>query len=245
MTGYANDPTSGSMLPGQGKTNIVKLSPLNLDPKDKAVLCKAICVCSTQPDTGKDGQNLKQQCVSRNLRTLDSSMGYLSPYKPEINYRMDTDPPQPITDSAIATKAHDWLPGWIQKYWPGGSAGYTPNTGMIRRPDVVIVNDPSLPPTQDNIKNVVEIKFPPDTASREQMDAYEQIAGDPGKVVTMGPKDCDCSDEPQEQGLSSKVSELGNSFADTLKGLLRRRQPFAVPTLPGLPGLPTTPPLVP
>ena len=34
---------------------------------------------------------------------------------------------------------------------------------MSRRPDVVIVKDPNLPPTQDNIKHVVEIKFGTDT----------------------------------------------------------------------------------
>jgi hypothetical protein len=30
---------------------------------------------------------------------------------------------------------------------------------MVRRPDAVIVNDPTQPPTQGNIKKVVEIKF--------------------------------------------------------------------------------------
>ncbi|SDI45321.1 VRR-NUC domain-containing protein [Paraburkholderia phenazinium] len=60
---------------------------------------------------------------------------------------------------------------------------YTPGEGDIRRPNVVIVNNPSLPPTQDNIKNVVEIKFPPDKVDLKQQAAYEEIAGEPDKSV--------------------------------------------------------------
>ncbi len=58
---------------------------------------------------------------------------------------------------------------------------------MVRRPDVVIVNDPTKPPTQDNIKQVVEIKFPPDKMDERQELAYIRIAGDETKLVEMGP----------------------------------------------------------
>ncbi|WP_334006362.1 hypothetical protein [Burkholderia gladioli] len=106
------------------------------------------------PTIGADGQKLKQQCVSGRLKAADAIGDHQSPYKAEINYDMSRDPPAPIMDSRIVTKAHDYLPGWIQKYWPGGLDSYTPGVGNIRRPDVVIVNDPSLPPTQDNLKSV-------------------------------------------------------------------------------------------
>ena len=78
---------------------------------------------------------------------------------------------------------------------------------MIRRPDVVIVNDPTRPPTQDNIKQVVEMKFPPDPPNEDQTSEYSVIAGDANKVIEMSPSDCDCSQEPQEPNVP--VEQLG------------------------------------
>lgn len=53
------------------------------------------------------------------------------------------------------------LPGWISKYWDEDPEHppFKPGKGMIRRPDVIIVQNPNRPPTQDNIKQVVEMKF--------------------------------------------------------------------------------------
>ena len=68
---------------------------------------------------------------------------------------MTQTPPAPIMDSGVDTKGHDFVPGWIRKYWgskPEHAPTFKPGTGAIRRPDVVIVKDGSKPPTQDNIK---------------------------------------------------------------------------------------------
>lgn len=167
------------------------------------------------PAIGTGGQKLRQQCVSSRLRSADAISGNQSPYKAEINYDMSRDPPAPIMNSAMATKAHDYLPGWIQKYWPGGLDGYTPGVGNIRRPDVVIVNDPSLPPTQDNIKSVVEIKFPPDRRDVKQQEAYARIAGDSSKVALMQPSDCGCTDSGNEQTAPS-ANRVTSSDLDDL-----------------------------
>ncbi|NIF54868.1 VRR-NUC domain-containing protein [Burkholderia sp. Ax-1724] len=223
MTDYAQESGIGSTGPGAGTTNTVRLRPNSLDPKDRQFLCSAICKCNATPSIGISGQRLKQQCVSGRLRAMDSAVDHQSPYKPEVNYDMTQDPPAPIMDSAVITKAHDWLPGWIQKYWPGGLSGYTPGVGNIRRPDAVIVNDPSLPPTQDNLKNVVELKFPPDAIDLKQQAAYEEIAGDPGKVATMGPGDCGCSDDKSQEdsetsSARSFASQIGKLFSQGLNG---------------------------
>ncbi|PBQ13745.1 hypothetical protein CCL09_23290 [Pseudomonas congelans] len=97
---------------------------------------------------------------------------------------------------------------------------------MVRRPDVVIVNDPTKPPTQDNIKQVVEIKFPPDKMDERQELAYIRIAGDETKLVEMGPGDCDCN---QSEPNSSKipVEQLGPAalLAGILYMLLTKRPP--------------------
>lgn len=190
-----------------------------MDPQDRQVICSAICKCDATPSIGVKGQTLKQQCVSGRLKAMDTLTDHQSPYKAEVNYDMSQDPPAPIMDSGIATKSHDYLPGWIQKYWPGGLGGYTPGVGNIRRPDVVVVKDPSLPPTQDNLKNVVEIKFPPDTVDLKQQAAYEEIAGEPNRMVTMGPSDCGCTDgdeQSQSSTSSSTVTQLGKLISQGL-----------------------------
>ncbi len=58
---------------------------------------------------------------------------------------MTQQPPAPIMDSGLATKAHDWLKGWIDKYWdePGRTVHRSARAGLIRRPDVVTVIDPT------------------------------------------------------------------------------------------------------
>ncbi|RQZ75944.1 VRR-NUC domain-containing protein [Burkholderia glumae] len=231
MTDYAQGQGSGSTGQGDGRTNPVRVRRNGLDAQDRQALCSVICKCNAMPTIGADGQKLKQQCVSGRLKAADAIGDHQSPYKAEINYDMSRDPPAPIMDSRIVTKAHDYLPGWIQKYWPGGLDSYTPGIGNIRRPDVVIVNDPSLPPTQDNLKSVVEIKFPPDRVDPKQQDAYERIAGDPSKVATMGPGDCGCSDDKPNEAESSQsaLSQLGKLIGQGLKGSLGGPMPPPVP----------------
>lgn len=171
MTAGSRDAHSGSTRPttgpGHGRTNTIRARRDSLDPRDRQVLCAVVCKCDAVPSIGLGGQRLKQQCVSGRLKVADAMGDYRSPYKAEINYDMSRDPPAPIMDSGMPTKAHAYLPGWIRKHWAGGLGGYTPGIGNIRRPDVVIVNDASLAPIQGNIKSVVEIKFPPDRHSRK------------------------------------------------------------------------------
>jgi hypothetical protein len=198
------------MVP-DGATTPLRLGRPQLAPLDKKVLCSAMCQCDKMPDIGKDGKQLKQFCVSGRLQVLDRLSHHRSPYKQEINYDMSQSPPAPIMDSGIATMGHRYLPGWITKHWgaqPEHSASYTAGLGLIRRPDVVIVNDPARPPTQDNIKQIVEMKFPPDTLTERQRKAYEKIAGSPDKLETLKPSQCECdASEPEPEKVP--VTELG------------------------------------
>lgn len=195
----------------EGATTVVRLHGVKIDPMDKKVLCSAMCKCDKQPNIGKDGKQLKQGCVSTHLKGLDKALDHRSSYKQELNYDMTQTPPAPITDSEVDTKGHDYLPGWIKKYWgskPEHSPTYKAGIGLIRRPDVVIVKDASKPPTQDNIKQIVEMKFPPDTLTTRQRDAYALIAGDDKKLATLEPADCDCqSEEPKDPNIP--IEELG------------------------------------
>ncbi|UQY34199.1 VRR-NUC domain-containing protein [Pseudomonas fulva] len=200
--------SQGGMSPG-GKTNPVGILQPKLDPQDRKVLCSAICYCSSTPNVSQNGRNLKQACVAQRFGELDEILKGRSPYKAEISYDMTKNPPQPILDSQTGSSAHGWIPGWISKYWDEDPEHppFKPGKGMIRRPDVVIVKDPNKPPTQDNIKQVVEMKFPPDPRNDEQLSAYERIAGDDSKVVEMSSTDCDCSQEIQHSEVP--VEELG------------------------------------
>ncbi|MET3134597.1 hypothetical protein AAKU55_004897 [Oxalobacteraceae bacterium GrIS 1.11] len=213
----------------EGTTTIVRISEPQIAPTDKKVLCSAMCQCNKMPDIGKDGRQLKQGCVAGRMKALDKLLGHNSPYKQEINYDMTKNPPAPVMDSGIETKGHDWLPGWIRKYWENDETHppFEAGTGMIRRPDVVIVNDPTKPPTQDNIKQIIEMKFPPDTISKPQRDAYEQIAGDPQKLRKLEPSDCDC-DAPEPDSPKIPVEKLGWAAAAAgwiVFGLSRGRTP--------------------
>lgn len=217
----------------EGTTTIVKINQPNVDFADKKVLCSAICQCKDTPGTGKDGRSLKQACVSGRLKGLDSTLAHRSPYKAEVNYDMTKQPPEPIMDSGVETKGHDWLPGWIKKYWEAPGEQRPPfkaGKGLVRRPDVVIVNDPTKPPTQDNIKQVVEIKFPPDKISKPQKDAYVAIAGADTKVEVLGPDDCDCN-QPDPNPPKIPVEQLGPAagVAGALYMLLTKRPPPRVP----------------
>ena len=195
----------------EGTTTVVRINEPQIDPMDKKVLCSAMCQCDKAPNVGVDGKQLKQGCVVARMKALDKLLDHRSPYKQEINYDMTKNPPAPIMDSGIATKGHDWLPGWIKKYWdsdPLHPPGYTAGKGLIRRPDVVIVNDATKPPTQDNIKQIIEMKFPPDAISEEQKYAYEMIAGDPRKFRTLKPGDCNC-DSPDPAMARIPVESIG------------------------------------
>ncbi|EPM46405.1 VRR-NUC domain-containing protein [Pseudomonas syringae] len=222
---------NGEMSP-EGSTTPVKLSQPELDFADKKVLCSAICKCKNTPGIGKDGRSLKQSCVSGQLKALDGILQHRSLYKPEVNYDMTRQPPAPIMDRSVETKGHDWLPGWIKKWWdaPDGEGSRRPpfiaGEGMVRRPDVVIVNDPTKPPTQDNIKQVVEIKFPPDKRDRRQDAAYTQIAGDKNKLVVIGPEDCDCN-QPEPDPTKIPVEQLAPAalLTSILYMLLTKRPP--------------------
>jgi hypothetical protein len=73
---------------------------------------------------------------------------------------------------------------------------------------VVIVNDPARPPTQDNIKQIVEMKFPPDKLTEVQEDAYKRIAGDRKKLQVLEPRHCNC-DAPEPDAAKVPLDKLG------------------------------------
>ena len=231
---------TGGMSP-KGTTTPMYINFAEVDQKDKDVLCMAICECKAVPGIGKNGQKLNQACVSKMMTLRDRKQSSQSEYKAELSYDMTKNPPAPITDSEIETMVHGFAPNWIKKYWhldtehPPWKAG----TGQMRRPDVVIVKDPRKPPTQDNIKQVVEIKFPNDDWGPRQEADYRTISG-PGKLAMLTPEVCACDDPDRKQrtkqvennDLKDDLLEALDAFAN--KGRRGGRRPRLPKKLPNL-----------
>ena len=98
----------------------------------------------------------------------------MSKIKAEVTYDMTKNPPEPV----------------MSRKDPGQpSHGKHPRGS--RCPDVIIVKDPSKPPTQDNIERVIEIKIPPDTWGQDQHNDYKRIAGPWNPVMSSGPRAAD------------------------------------------------------
>jgi len=238
MTELTNQPpplATGAMSK-EGVTTVVKIYSPQLDPVDKKVICGAICKCDAMPSVGVKGQFLKQSCVSNRLKAADEASNHLSPYKAEVTYDMTTRPPAPIMDKEVETMPRKLWKGWTQTLWPKDPerpVPYRPGVGMTRRPDVVIVNDPAKPPTQDNIKKVVEIKFPSDEVRDNQMVAYQRIAGDKNKVVLLKSEECNCEQsKPRKAGAAAEGVTLAAAAAIAARiaiAIITRRPPPPVP----------------
>ena len=169
---------------------------------DQKALCSLACMCQHAPDISRSGQNLKQNCMARNLDTVNRIQPSKAYYKPEVSYDMTRRPPAPILESNPPAgqepqKHGSWL-GWLSKYWNNPDVGrpkYRPGAKQIRRPDIIIVDDPLKSPVQSNIYQVVEVKFPGDSLHEDQEDDYKEIAGSSKRFVLLTVQDdCGCDD---------------------------------------------------
>ncbi|UKD13058.1 VRR-NUC domain-containing protein [Burkholderia aenigmatica] len=157
--------------------------------------------------------------------------GIPTEYRPEQPYDMTTTPPEPIMDYDEPLEPNSGIRKWLKDVWPSKGKKY--KKGDVRRPDVVIVYDPAVPPVQSNIKTVVEMKFPGDRYGPDQEDDYIEIAGGPSKFVHLGAADCGCGDDDGKKATSrsrqsARQSELDDLFGDSSSA-------------PGSPPLPTVP----
>lgn len=166
-------------------------SPLN----ELAIICSFVCVCDIKPLKSRSGSKLKQACVNKGIEWMHES-GQGTNILPEVGYFMGESPPRPLLKNDDAD-----LPEPIKNHWHRFNKvkgllkeqGETYSKGLLRIPDVIITKDPSKPPTQDNIKKVVEVKFPGDTWGEGQKEAYEDIAADPEDLELLTPDECGCN----------------------------------------------------
>ena len=88
----------------------------------------------------------------------------------------------------------------------------------VRRPDVVVVKDPRLPPVKDNIEMLVEMKFEQDSGSKanvnDQVEDYETIAGK-GKVFVFTGKEKPCLCKEVRKKRERARKKMGDAWDKT------------------------------
>lgn len=183
---------------------------------EDSVLCDVMCCCRAAEGTGA-----RQYCVQGVLDAADALLGHMSRYKAEISYNMTTAPPSPFMHRGGAglQRSNRWQTRAQQEI-----TGYRPNTGMVRRPDIVVVRDPTQPPVQNNIERVIEMKFRNDPEDREQMLAYDEISGDAGPAQLKRESTCNCND-PNRRRIPVPVPAPARQPV---------RQPVPAPESPGV-----------
>ncbi|AIV86593.1 gp30 [Burkholderia pseudomallei] len=241
--GYAPGASPGGMSAGSGQTTQVGLSAARLSPKDREVLCHTFCECRRIGIATKAGTIQRQRCVQMRLglpnEVSKMQTGVPTEYRPEQPYDMTTQPPEPIMDYDDPLEPHSSIRQWIKDVWPDKGKKY--QKGDVRRPDVVIVNDPSKPPVQSNIKTVVEMKFPGDSYGPDQEDDYIEIAGSPSKFAHLGAADCGCgNDDGQKKTARSKQSARQSDLDELFGGNSSAPGSPPLPPMP-LPPLPAFP----
>ncbi|MCC6552098.1 MAG: hypothetical protein IT372_03625, partial [Polyangiaceae bacterium] len=164
--------------------------PLN---PDELFICGLLCECASADPPAL--------CVRRQLQAIDRSAGGMSPYKPEVPYDMSKTPPEPIMSNNDPSRPT------------------TKNPSGSKIPDVVVVNDPSKPPTQDNIKEVIEIKFR-DRLTKDQIESYRDIAGSDEKLRVLDPDECGC---PMPKRRKIKLMDVVAGVAAAVVALLLLR----------------------
>lgn len=162
-----------------------------IEAVEDSVFCDVMCCCRTSPGTGA-----RQRCVQETLDRADQMLGYQSRYKAEFSYNMTTVPPSPFMHRGGAGQQRS-------TYWQGRAQseipGYTAGSGMVRRPDIVVVRDPTAPPQAPNIERVIEQKFAGDPENMEQLAAYQAIAGPTGSAQIQTEGSCDCGNDQRRR----------------------------------------------
>jgi len=137
------------------------------------ILCDMMCE--------EKGPGRKQDRIAARLWAMDDAAGGRSTMKAEVPYN-------PLTREPYMSNNEPWRSTRWYARFPGH-----------RRPDVIITD--GNPPTFDNIRTVVEMKFDDgDTVqSRKQIKAYEEIFGEEKVAVLEEGQTCICEEDDGER----------------------------------------------
>lgn len=211
--------------------------PLSNDITPKlAFICSFVCFCSVNPMQSRTGRNMKQMCVDNALDAVNEAAD--TGIRPQVGYYMRKPPqrPEPLmlkdrsgqeTSAPIRNFGH--MINRIRRLKTPATALVkdeveTYTKGELRIPDAVVLKDPCLPPTQDNLLGVVEVKFRGDRWGKGQKDAYERIAGSQNGLKELNEDTCKCDgteqqlepDDSMQPARDLFEQEEENSLGDTL-----------------------------
>lgn len=148
------------------------------------VLAEIQEICDIRCDCQAQGRGRVQNCIDAQLYGRDAATGFQRRTKSEVPYNMGgrPDPTPHMSRNDPKRQTRNW------------------RIRGSRRPDAVIVNNPSAPWTADNIAAIVECKWGDDVPGPGQMPAYRRIAGgDEDKVIEMNDENCTCPDERERE----------------------------------------------
>lgn len=202
--------------------------PLAVDP-DMEMICIAFCLCRQMgmreacigAMMTREWRWSKHPFYGRSLAYEPKLCGYY--WQPVYEVPTTGIPPQPYPSGTTSRSC----PG------PGGAPLELPLSGMpvheSRRPDIVVAQDPTRPPTGDNIRAIYEVKFDGDEWGPGQLPAYQRIAGNgdehagKDRVKEISSETCKCGErklEPfrvvDEQG---EEGTEGDALREILDGL--------------------------
>jgi len=177
MTNNGNAPntvTVAELQETQGAANITQ------EELDK--ICGAICECH--------GAGEKTGCVMKKL--TNGPPDHIPKNKTihcEQSYNMTETPPSLIKSSSLRSPSGVSLSSNVYGAM-GKMAGFP--VGSLRRPDIVLLSNPSRLAQGSNIKQVVDVKFPPDDWRPGQRQAYQKLNPKAPEPLTLGPDECNC-----------------------------------------------------
>ena len=170
------------------------------DEIDRKALCELLCCCA------KNAPERPSACVTAVLWDVEDRMQNGGYFKADAPYR---------TDGSLITSRLN--PDRATHAKPGGS----------RIPDVVVVNDPSKPPTIGNVRRVYEMKIGDDDFTnilgpdgKTQLDAFKKLFGDllyqdKSGYQALTDESCGCKDDDDDNGGDGLLSRA-KAHADEL-----------------------------
>jgi hypothetical protein len=184
--GPAGTPANSATMAG------VLHGPVVMQAENLGVLAELKEICDIRCDCKAQGAKKVQLCIDKELYARDGASGFNRRTKSEVPYNMKGKPdPTP----------------YMSKKEPGRQTRNWRIKGS-RRPDAVIVNNPSAPWVADNIAALVECKWGADTYNLGQDKAYDRIVGgDPAKRIDLSDDNCTCPEDRDPEPVPVPVKQ--------------------------------------
>lgn len=218
----ANSPNSGVT----GRATTAPSSPgvpVGLsNPLDRGYVCEKVCMCEKGTEIVDIlGRKLRQRCVTKRIQADEEVRGSLAwRYKAEVGYYM-SNPARPLMSKNQPNRPSRFPigraigDGLLLRDFEGKF-----QQGVLRIPDITILKITGIEieamrasgeidwsrfiPIRKNIETILEIKFPGDALTREQIRDYPRIAG-PNAFRLLETGECGCERDRKREPVREPV----------------------------------------